>query len=92
VDAVVSAGRVHVLQALDPKPHRRSGGAHVNIKVKFFTSARARINCLLYSINFPPKIYPKVSDLEPPVGSGDFVHHLVDELLEYQRRLMSQLQ
>jgi hypothetical protein len=29
--------------------------------------------------NFPPKRYPKVADLEPPAGSGDFMHHYSDK-------------
>jgi hypothetical protein len=49
----------------------------VNTKVKKFPFARARINCLLS--NFPPKRYPKVADLEPPAGSGDFMHHYSDK-------------
>jgi hypothetical protein len=47
MDAVVSAGHVHVLQALDPKPHQ---GAHVNIKVIFFYLC-SRSNQLLAVFN-----------------------------------------
>jgi hypothetical protein len=48
----------------------------VNIKVNFFPLlALELISC--YPINFPPKRYPEVADLEPQAGSGGFCAPLV---------------
>jgi hypothetical protein len=59
-------GRIHVLQALAPKPTTVQEELLVNIKVNFFPSARARISCSCFGT--------KVDVLEPLIGSGDFVH------------------